>query len=562
MTTELPFLREPGTEDPQPGEDVLRDLVASDGDPRDLLETAVGQVRTFLEHRFYAFLRYLSSWDGIDPTFHGPICELYERWGEPGWERLMVQMPRESGKTTILSVYGTLWSLVRDPDRTFGVFNATEFGARRILRSIAEIMERSLLFQVLWSDLLPPGVAKHDRRSMPRNWPWSGDRLLLNRPAVGIAEVSVTAFGVGASVAGHHFTHLVKDDLIGESARDSPTMMQSVKEWFDTSLFLGKNIEALRDLVVCTRWHYDDVYEYARRRYSYTLYRRRALEQGETVCSRLWSTDYLLKYQQSHPTVFACMMQNEPVAGEDLSFQAEWLREAKRVGEPGADDEAVTIPDPHFDPKITVLEEEAPRTVPLHWMTKTLLVDPSPTEQRDRKQQPNARTALVMKGHDPWGRRFWLDLWAGNEDPIALCRRMIRMCLDWGTDRFAVEEVVFSKVYAPVVRYVAQREFGGVFLHYVPLRPGRRDKDTRIAGKASSFAGGFEYVLPECRALLAEEYLTFPYSPTRDLLDAGAYDEDPGVLPRPESPDEWEERAFLEHQSRTGEDGRDPWTGY
>lgn len=544
-------------------ESVLRDMTESGGDPRDLLETAIGQVRTFLEGNFYAFLRYLCTWDRVSPRVHGPVCELFERWGEPDWRRMMVQMPRGAGKTVVVSTFGPLWLLVNDPNRTIAIFNEKQDGAKKILFGITQLIQRSLLFQVLWRDLLPPGIARDDRRTTPRNWPWSGDKVLLQRDAIGVAEMSLSAFGVGGAVAGHHFTHTIKDDLISDEAQHSPTVMQTVKDWFDTSMYLGKSPEELCDFIACTRWTYDDVYEYARKKYDYVLYRTKALENGESTFPELWSTRFLLRYQQRKPSEFAAQMLNEPVAGEDLSFDPEWLREAKRVGEPGADDEAVVIVSDHYDRKITALPDEpAPQTVPLHWMTKTLLVDPSPTDQVERKQQPNARTALVMKGQDPWGRRYWLDIWAGNEDPIETCRRMIRMLETWGTSRFAVEEVVFSKVYRSMVQYVAVREFGGVHLQYVPLKPGRRDKDTRIAGKASSFAGGFEYVLPECRAKLAEEYLTFPYSPTRDILDAGSYDEDPGVLPRPESPEEFEERAFMEHLSRTGEDGRDSLTGY
>lgn len=119
--------------------------------------------------------------------------------------------------------------------------------------------------------------------------------------------------------------------------------------------------------------------------------------------------------------------------------------------------------------------------------------------------------------------------------------------------------MVFSAEIQPWISYLAEREFNGFHVSYIPLKPGNRDKDYRIQGKRGSFQAGWEYVLGPVKTTLEDEYLTYPFGTTRDILDAGAYDEDPGVLPRPETELELEESE--EEQFRWEESG-DAITGY
>src|SRR5690606_384043 len=191
----------------------------------------------------------------------------------------------------------------------------------------------------------------------------------------------------------------------------------------------------------------------------------------------------LLKDQSKNPVSFAAQMLNNPVAGVDLAFQAAWLRiatlELDDFGEPW-----LVIPDEYYIRHASVLHDETPpQRVRLADCSKVLLVDPAPSTETERRQQPLARTALVLKCRDPWGRRFKLDVWAGREEPIAEVQRMFKMMRRWQCDRIAVEEVNFSKLYKPLIELIGERDFDGWKPRYVPLKPGGRDKDTRISGK-------------------------------------------------------------------------------
>jgi hypothetical protein len=190
-----------------------------------------------------------------------------------------------------------------------------------------------------------------------------------------------------------------------------------------------------------------------------------------------------------------------------------------------------------------------------------LLVDPAPSTDTERKNSPNARTAQVMKLIDPWGRRFTVSIWAGREGPEAEIRRMLDKLEEWGRHRIGIEEIIFSKLYRPFLNYIARAE-NRIQPNYIGLKPGRREKELRISGLARSYATGFEYVLESERGRLMEEAIVYPYGKTVDILDASAYDRDPGVLPRPESEVESWGRESRMYVGARGDDGRDICTGY
>jgi len=540
-----------------PGAAILQDLEASDGRPHEMTRNQLVVLREHLETNFWDFAYTIGGCNIMYRPIHGPVCELFERWGQPGWQRLMVQLPRGALKSSICTRTGALWRIVKDPNTTVAIFNEKIERVEKWITALQSIVAGNPYFQALWPEIIPPGIAKGDPRSRPRDWKWSSRELLFNRPRTGIPEASITAMSVGGASAGGHWEWLLHDDLISVEAQQSKVVMQAVKDWFDTSIYLGPSPELMNAWISCTRWHYDDVYEHARKYHGFRLYRRAAIEDGASSWPSRWSLEVLQKDQEQRPGAFSAQMQNQPTAGENTDFQPAALKRLTLfTNSEGV--EVVRWLD--HNPAQSVIDEEAPQDVPVSELSKILLVDPAPSTDTDRRQDPNARTAMVMRACDAWGRYYILDVWAGRERPIPEIRRMLDLCDRWSAPRFGVEEVNFSKLYAPFLTYMAEverRERPG----YTALKPGRREKGYRIAGFARSMAAGWEGCLDTCRAPLLEEMIPYPFGRTVDVLDAAAYARDPGVLGRPESPDEHFEREY--HNNNSGESsGRDSVTGY
>jgi hypothetical protein len=59
-----------------------------------------------------------------DPSYevnwhHRVVCEYYERWAFGDINRMMLSMPPQNGKSTIVSGYGPAWVLGKNPNAKF-----------------------------------------------------------------------------------------------------------------------------------------------------------------------------------------------------------------------------------------------------------------------------------------------------------------------------------------------------------------------------------------------------------------------------------------------------------
>ena len=532
----------------QRGMEITEDYLTTPGsNARDILDEQVGAIRAHLDTSLFSFAKMVFGYRDLTESFHGPICDFLGRWGTPNYQRLGVEVPRESFKTSLATRANALWQVSRSEgaNATIAIFNAKEANSKKWLKAIREIIMSSKEYQRIYRELLPPGVAFWDDASMPRYWKWSDTELDLVRSWKGIPEASITALGIGGAATGRHWTHIIKDDIIGLEESKSEAMMQSARDWVDAARYLERPAEKGNDIFVYTRWHYGDVYRYVREKWhdEYRIYHRSALEEGEdgeehSTFPEKWTTAELQKMRERDVYFFSAQMMCKPKAGREQSFDEEWLRYGMVDAREG--EWTFKIDSANYDPTLSEIEleagESAPIWVPLPWMAKTLLWDPAPSEQSDKNKEQRARNGLVLAGKDPWGRVFGLSAKGYREDPERMIRIAILTCIHWGCTRVAVEEVNFSKIYKHFARYLMRHEFKDYEITFIPQKEERRSKDARIMGLIPLFRAGFVYLNePACRQMKLE-YKEYPYRSTRDLIDALAMHKD--VLFRPNLPEE------------------------
>jgi len=178
----------------------------------------------------------------------------------------MIKIPREMFKTSMCTRGLALWTLAKNPDATIGIFNEKEENAQSWTAAIAEVVESSVLFQLLWRDMIPQGIGFWDKDrgvSRPRGLKWGATGLKFERPTIGIPELSIEPRGIGGAVTGKHYTHKILDDIIGEKTADSQALMQDAINWIDHSRPLERPAENGQEVVVHTPWAYADVYCWA-----------------------------------------------------------------------------------------------------------------------------------------------------------------------------------------------------------------------------------------------------------------------------------------------------------
>lgn len=542
----------------------LRELSSlSDADPRDLSQQQISQFGEFLLSSLYHFAWFICEFHQLIPEIHGKLAALIGRWGQPGYSRLMIQLPREFFKTSLCTIANPLWQIARDPDSPIAIFNEKEGNAAMWVRTIRDIAANSLLFQTLYPHLLPPGIGIEDSRSMPRSWKWNDYEITFRRNRIQ-PEASVTALGIGSASAGRHWPKIIKDDLISEDAVRSESVMAFAKDWFDKSLYLERPATKGWDLIPCTCWGYNDLYAHVLRTYDYKLYRRAALENedgepdlsGESTFPQKLTTQELRAQAERDPYGFAAQMQNTPSPGRDRQFDPKWIRWG-RVAAGYLDSPEFIINTESYDPDISGdprLLEKPPPSVPLRLMRKALLFDPAPTESAEIARSKSARNGVDVVGIDPWGRVFVLETWASRTDPKSVIDQLFLLMQQWGTHTLGIEEVNFSKLYRHWIwSEQTRRKFP---VSVIKLQPGKRDKDTRISRLIPGFRQGLYYFNYGQTTELVKEIVEYPYGETRDCLDALAYDEKIGRPPAPE------ENYVQFARTRQRVVGRSPVTGY
>ncbi|KKM02712.1 hypothetical protein LCGC14_1781730, partial [marine sediment metagenome] len=218
------------------GRRVLKELETTPGaTEQDLSDQQIKMVKYLLDHDLFAFNWFIFRHNDLIESLHGRICNLLNLWGwcelndgswtmqpdtsqeqhiKTDYRRLMILIPREFFKTSLATRANSLWKIVNYPNEPVVIVNERLENAKKWMRSIREVVENSLLFQVVYKDLLPPGIARWDNRFRPRNWKWTDDYLQFQRSEIGIPEASLTALGIGAAAAGGHWNWLIKDYLI------------------------------------------------------------------------------------------------------------------------------------------------------------------------------------------------------------------------------------------------------------------------------------------------------------------------------------------------------------
>ncbi len=516
----------------------------------------------------------LSKWGSFrlpDDTWHNRPVEDHE---EPthNYRRIHMCVPRDTFKTTVGTRANGLRVVLMDPEATLAIFNESEANAKSWVGAMKNVIEGSKLLQVLWPEVLPPGIHFEDTRSIPRSWKWGDTGFKLVRESYITSEMTVTPFGIGGSATGNHYSHKILDDIIGEKSADSEAIMRDAIDWVDHARALEKPADRGNELVNYTRWAYFDVYRHQLEKWpgEYVVYHRSLLEDenrapdvldGTSIFPERFPTELCRKMYDTDPFVFMSQRQCIPQAGRDTSFDKAWIQNGYVELEETRD--MFVIPKDVFDPARVHADLQdqgimAPSRVPLSLMHKAIILDPAPSPgSSEARQNRNARNGLAVVGIDPWGRYFLLEAAGLRLDPVDILHTIVRMGLRWGTTVVGIEEVNFSKVYAPLWTALLHHEYPDVHIDFVPLLTKNKDKDTRI-----------KYLIPQMRQRMwhinedetkhaVMEFLEYPHSQTRDIIDAIAYTDQ--ILIRPQT---FEERYEQRRQRAREDDGRDPHTHY
>ena len=471
---------------------------------------------------------------------HKLLCRVVEgRTGIPEVDTaqfLLLKLPRDWGKSSLVTKALPLQNLINDPNSAGLLFNEKEKTVAQFLESIKHTLEQNDFFKALFPELVPQDYAK-----------WNATEINIPRET-GRSEPSVMVAGVGAAIAGNHPDWIIVDDMISREAAEAARrgnweIMEGVNRWVHTleALLSNQSTQKRRIIWIGTHWFYNDCYQHLieyfgaghepeewlatvtvengrrqtlpiRKYGDLVVFERSVREEGQWSWPEKYDEDTMLRLQEQDPILYSCNYLNQPTVSATATFKNEWLKAFKWLGP-----ETVQYLNPGGI--LTTLQ--------LAQLDLQMIVDPGGFKKSKLTVGDRARGAIWVIGHTPTGEILLLDCWSEKDTYIEVLRQIVAKAKRYRPRKVGIENAGQQIVFIDDARkqLTAPHPTGaGLPLTVEELDHEGKDKDDRISMLEPFFQRGMIYIGPGAGFTeFRTQYTQFPRTARRDLLDALAY---------------------------------------
>ena len=244
----------------------------------------------------------------LDPRFHRQMA----RYMETDEDTLILE-PRYSLKSTFMK-YSIIQRILRNPDVRIGLWSKTTNLARKELKAIKTMFCQPILLEIFPDIVIERKLWEKD----------TADEFTMKRPEnEGFVqqENQIEAWGVGSTVAGHHYDVHIYDDPIDEKSITTTVQLEKIQDWW-------AHVQAIRspeafEKMVGTRYHYHDIYGMIIQEGYFkpeNIVIRKAVEGGK-IAYKYFTQEYLDRQRKRMGEhIYHCQFQNEIVALQDKPF--------------------------------------------------------------------------------------------------------------------------------------------------------------------------------------------------------------------------------------------------
>lgn len=183
--------------------------------------------------------------------------ELYEKQKEiidivcdEGYGQILIEAPRGSGKSELVTIAYQSWVIGRDHDARIITCSNTLDQAKLFLAKISSTMINNLNYREVFGDLVPSG---RDESQWTMDIKTVADRSDLKDP-------TMVALGRGGTIVGRRASLIICDDIIDTDAVLTEHQRMRVVKWFKEELFPCL-LPTGRIIVIGTRYHEEDIYQ-------------------------------------------------------------------------------------------------------------------------------------------------------------------------------------------------------------------------------------------------------------------------------------------------------------
>lgn len=231
----------------------------------------------------YYFVKTVLGRNKLSPRFHLPEMERFvSNWAD-GQAKQAIEWARAFYKTTCYTQGTAIWVVLpvtdedteyalnqlgmaeedwfhrvalHDQDATQLLAFETEENAKKKIGWIKEQFEENQILRHLFPEIVYTGVER----------PWNNLCLKIRRvgPRKFDQEGTFEAIGVGGALQSRHYTIVWEDDLVGEKAIKSPSIMEDTIGWHGRLAGAFENATKQTRFLVSNRWGYADLNSYIR----------------------------------------------------------------------------------------------------------------------------------------------------------------------------------------------------------------------------------------------------------------------------------------------------------
>ena len=202
----------------------------------------------------FFFNRYILGYSLMVPHVHEKLCRFVTHDTKKGVNEQhtrLILMPRNSFKSTAVTVGYTLWRLANNPNTTILITNEKLDKSKSFLKEIKAHITTNAKFRLLfgdWSCENKPGKK------------WSETRVDIMPRSLWSTAASIEVSSVESSEAGKHVDLIICDDLHGQGNTTTKEQIEKVIDyWRDLNAVLKPNGEMI---IIGTRWDYKDLYQH------------------------------------------------------------------------------------------------------------------------------------------------------------------------------------------------------------------------------------------------------------------------------------------------------------
>ncbi len=251
------------------------------------------------------------------PDFHREIIDAVESDAR----RVLVNVPPYHSKSTLVTVWHTVYDICRDPNSRTAIVSKSEPLAKTFLKQIKRLLSDADLYRNSARNLIDDYGP-----FMPEGDGWASNEIYVARRTTGEKDPTVKAFGVAQQIYGHRFDRIKFDDIATLRNQRNPDVVADLLQWIDKEALsrIGKSGQAV---FIGTRVLAGDIYSVLAERPGYVVIRYPViLDENEQIV--LWPEHFPWEQVMIHrgemtPADFQLIYQNVDMPGVGATFPPE-----------------------------------------------------------------------------------------------------------------------------------------------------------------------------------------------------------------------------------------------